>query len=161
VKPTKVKNATHIFIVDSNKLFVSLMGYIFTKNEQFEFTEFQSGEECLNNLHRKPSVIILDFDLPGMNGYDTLLEIKEQFPSAYVIALLGATSKRTPSEMFNAGVDDIMMREENNFVSKLIEKTENVLVKKQKPSVKKLRVKKLYYYILIIMLITAGIYYYQ
>ena len=157
----KVKNATHIFIVDSNKLFVSLMGYIFTKNDQFEFTEFQSGEECLDNLHRKPSVIILDFDLPGMNGYDTLLEIKEQFPAAHVIALLSTSAKRTPSEMFSAGVDDILMREESNFVSKLTEKTESVLVKKHKPPKKLMRGKKLYYYILIIVLITAGIYYYQ
>jgi DNA-binding NarL/FixJ family response regulator len=157
----KVKKTTHIFIVNNNKLFVSLLGYIFTKNELYSFTEFESGEECLHNLHLKPSLIILDFKLQGMNGYDTLLEIKEQLPSAYVIALLESGDGKTPSGMKKAGADEIIFKEESNFVKKITDRTEQFLAASYRPSKNTIRGKRLYYYILIIILFAAGIYYYQ
>jgi DNA-binding NarL/FixJ family response regulator len=157
-----VKDTTHIFIVGNNNLSVSLLGYVFTKDATCAFSDFETGEDCLNHLHLGPSIIVLDYALPRMNGYDTLLEIREQLPQAYVLALLSEHDARKPYELIAAGADTYLKKEETGFLQKVIEKIENFLIiKKETARKRRSPVSRIYYYILILLLISAGIYYSQ
>jgi two-component system, OmpR family, response regulator len=158
-----VKRTTNIFVVDSGNLFVSMLGYIFTKNEEYSFNGYETGEECLRNLSSQPALIILDYSLPAMNGYETLLEIKEQDPMVHVIALVSADDPVLPSELLAAGADDYVLKEESNFAGRIVEKVELFLNRHAElnKSKSKFPSRKLYYYILIILLVSAGVYYYQ
>lgn len=66
--------------------------------------------ELLENDFRKPDVVLLDLDMPVMNGKAALLEIKRKYPQIKVIILSG----------FSEGglVNDIMANGANSFVSK-------------------------------------------
>jgi DNA-binding NarL/FixJ family response regulator len=157
-----VKDTIHIFIVGNNNLSVSLLGYVFTKDATCVFSDFETGEDCLRHLHLRPALIVLDYALPRMNGYDTLLEIKEQHPQAYVLALLGEEDARKPYEMIAAGADTYLRKEEAGFVKNVMEKIENFLIiKKETTRIGRSPLSRIYYYILILLLISAGIYYYQ
>ena len=48
-----------------------------------------SGEAALEKLSENPDVIILDIKMPGMDGHETLKEIKKQKPEIPVIMLTG------------------------------------------------------------------------
>lgn len=52
--------------------------------------EAASGEECLAFLEKnRVDVVLLDVKMPGMNGIETLSQIKEKFPETEVILLTG------------------------------------------------------------------------
>ncbi len=123
------KTPIHIFIVDNNnKIFVKMLDYIFTKEFRFRFLDFKSGEECLKNLHLNPDLIILDFALPGINGYDTLQHIKKSNPETNVIVLISEKDDKQPSELISEGVDYVL--KENYGVAKIIEKLDTFLTAK-------------------------------
>ena len=52
----------------------------------YEVHSAMSGEEALKILHTlNPALVILDIQMPGMNGIDVLRKIKEQDPKLPVI----------------------------------------------------------------------------
>lgn len=123
---TPTKKTTHIFIVESGKLYVNMLDYIFKKDFTYRFINFKSGEECIQNLHLQPEIIVLDHELPGMNGYETLIEIKKHHPAAHVIVWISDADNRLPSELFEAGAGDYVMKE-NFGVSGISQKIERYL----------------------------------
>jgi DNA-binding NarL/FixJ family response regulator len=156
----------HIFIVENCGLFVRLLDYVFSKHILYRFLDFKSGEDCLKNLHINPELVILDYSLPGMNGLETLQELKEQHPAAHVIMMLSEEDRRLPAEFLNAGAADYVIKD-GREEQVLIEKIETYLAKekvfRQIRSLQKrpLVPRKLYYALLILILLSAGIYYYQ
>ncbi len=80
-----------IFFVDDDKMMLNLMEYTFKCREGFDVRSFYSGEECLENLHLKPSLIVLDYYLgegesTAMTGLDTLKKITrtdQKYPRGY------------------------------------------------------------------------------
>jgi DNA-binding NarL/FixJ family response regulator len=157
----------HIFIVENNKIFVNLLDYIFSKNISYRFMDFNSGESCLKNLHVNPEVVVLDYQLTGMNGFETLQEIREQNREVYVLSLISEKDGKLPAELLNAGANDYILkdgREVEKIVEKLEERfstestsTAEVPVKIRASSFRK----KLYYALLILLLASAGVYYSQ
>jgi DNA-binding NtrC family response regulator len=86
------KNKIKLFLVDDDAVFLKLLEIEFLQNKDFEVIPFQSGELCIENLARKPDVIILDYHLDGinknaMNGLATLDKIKETKPDIPIIIL--------------------------------------------------------------------------
>ena len=72
------------------------VSFIETFSERLELRNFEtstafSGEEALQVLERNSSieVVILDVKMPGMDGIETLAEIKRQNPLVEVIMLSG------------------------------------------------------------------------
>jgi len=70
-----------LFLVDDDALFLKSLEIQFLNNGDFDIETFATGELCIENLHKKPDVIILDYHLDGidknaMNGLKTLDKIK-------------------------------------------------------------------------------------
>jgi two-component system OmpR family response regulator len=88
----KAKDKIRLFLVDDDSVFLKLLEIEFHQNTDFEIETFATGELCIENLARKPDVIILDYFLDGiektaMNGIQTLDEIKEFDPTIPVVML--------------------------------------------------------------------------
>ena len=69
-----------IFIVEDEPFFANLINYDLEANYYKGIKVFFTGEECIENLHLKPKVVILDHSLPGMSG----LEVLQQIPFAEI-----------------------------------------------------------------------------
>ena len=65
-----------IFIVEDEPFFANLINYDLEANYYKGIKVFFTGEECIDNLHLKPKVVILDHSLPGMSGLEVLQQIK-------------------------------------------------------------------------------------
>ncbi len=70
-----------------------------------------SGQECLETLDKNNiDVVILDIRMPGMDGIETLKEIKKRFPLVEVIMLTGHGSTETAVEGMKLGAFDYLLK---------------------------------------------------
>ena len=78
---------------------------------------FDSSESGLAALDQKPEFIILDFSLQGLNGLDTLREIKKRLPKTEVIVLTGLRNEKLFGESLEHGASDYLEKEEDSLVT--------------------------------------------
>ena len=76
-----------INIVDDDPIYGTTLQKILNIKKYSNVKLYSSGEECMNNLNEKPSLVILDFSLEGLNGLDVLKMIKSKQPKVKVVFL--------------------------------------------------------------------------
>lgn len=74
-------NKIRLFLVDDDAVFLKSLEIDFLHHADFIIQTFATGELCVANLYNKPDLVILDFNLDGiqrmaMNGLETLDKIK-------------------------------------------------------------------------------------
>jgi DNA-binding NtrC family response regulator len=101
----------NVLLVDDEVPFVETMSKRLTRRELEIFKAF-SGEEALKELegNSRLEVVILDVKMPGMDGIETLKEIKKQFPLVEVIMLTGHATVETGIEGMKLGAFDYLMK---------------------------------------------------
>lgn len=77
---SKEKKIT-LFLVDDDAVFLRSLGIEFQLSTDFSVSTFATGELCIEQLDKNPDIIILDYQLDGidkgaMNGLETLDKIK-------------------------------------------------------------------------------------
>jgi len=76
-----------------------------------DVTGVESGYQALEVLdQRSPDVIILDVKMPGMDGIETLREIKKKKPLTEVIMLTGHASVESGIQGMQLGAFDYLMK---------------------------------------------------
>lgn len=82
-------------------------------------------DECQNNSY---DVILMDIDMPVMNGWDATIEIKRQNPEIPVIALTAYSEEIFRERSFAAGMDYFLAKPYNQTeIEKTILKSLNRL----------------------------------
>lgn len=159
------ENREHVFIVEDNEIYSMMLDYVFSKDTVYKFSSFKSGEECIRNLRQKPKAIILDHNLPGMSGYDVLLEIKRQDPSIHVIMLTNQNDMKLALRLLQAGADDFVLKQ-GHGEKQVIEKLENLLAADQRAEEERayarnrMLVKTIAYGAAALLTVAAGIFYF-
>jgi len=71
-----------------------------------------SGEEALQVLEENANieVVILDVKMPGMDGIETLTEIKKKYPLVEVIMLSGHADVESAIDGMKQGAFDYLMK---------------------------------------------------
>ncbi|MDF2436650.1 MAG: sigma-54-dependent Fis family transcriptional regulator [Bacteroidota bacterium] len=155
------KRPKHIFIVEDNEIYSMMLDYILSKDSIYQFVSFKSGEECIENLYLNPDVIILDYGLPGMNGYETLLEVKKKNPNIHVVILSNNEDKKLRAQLLEAGADDFVMKQ-GHGENQIIDKIEDILsrdeMQKKTTELKKKPMAKAMYFVLVFALLALGIF---
>jgi DNA-binding response OmpR family regulator len=86
-----------LIVDDEETLTWSLAKSLAHDRETYEVTTVNDGETALSVIDQQPfDVVVLDIRLPGMNGLDVLMKIKEHKPSTKVIIMTayGSTDVR-------------------------------------------------------------------
>lgn len=119
----RTKSKIKVFLVDDDKVFQkSLQRYLPNGQEgNIEITPFFTGEECLQNLHKNPSIIILDYHLNSyyphaMNGRETLAKIKQSAPDINIIMLSSEESLDIAIEALKYGAYDYITKNESAYI---------------------------------------------
>ncbi len=86
------KDKIKLFLVDDDALFLKSMEIDFLQLADYAVETFATGELCLENISHNPDIILLDYNLDGinknaMNGIATLDKIKEYDPRIPVVIL--------------------------------------------------------------------------
>jgi len=121
--------APRILIVDDEERFRLTLGKLL-KVRELDVTTLGSGPEALEALKQEQyDVIVLDVRMPGMDGIETLAEIKKLNPNIEVIILTGHASVDAAVDIMKLGGYDYLLKPSS--VEELIEKIEAAFERKQ------------------------------
>jgi two-component system, OmpR family, response regulator len=104
-----------IFIVEDNLLYQQLIA---RELEAFGGPLFfyTTGEHCLANICRRPSVVVLDYNLDGeINGLETLEEIRKFDPSIFVVLFSSQKEVYSSENQRRYGSFDFLEKKEQSF----------------------------------------------
>ncbi|MDA8137776.1 MAG: response regulator [Desulfobacteraceae bacterium] len=120
----------NILLVDDEVPFVEAMTRRLTKRE-LSIQAAYSGEEALQKLAKSETieVVILDIKMPGMDGMETLKEIRRRFPLVEVIMLTGHATVETGIEGMKQGAFDYLMKPCD--IEELVSKVQTAAKKKR------------------------------
>ncbi len=106
------KDPVKIFVVEDDLAYTKFLKYVLELNPDFEVEFFTSGRECLNNLHKNPTVITLDYSLPDMPGEKVLNEIRSHDPDISVIIVSAQEKIDTAVGLLKLGAFDYITKDQ-------------------------------------------------
>ncbi len=120
----------NVLLVDDEVPFVETITKRLTKRKLTVKTAF-SGQDGLDELAKSPDVevVILDVKMPGMDGIETLQNMKSQFPLVEVIMLTGHATVESAIEGMKRGAFDYLMKPCD--IDTLISKVQEAAAKKR------------------------------
>jgi DNA-binding NtrC family response regulator len=99
-----------VLLVDDEVPFVETMTKRLSKRQLMVLSAY-SGREALEKLEKNAvDVVILDVKMPGMDGIETLREVKKAHPLVEVIMLTGHATVETAVEGMRLGAFDYLMK---------------------------------------------------
>lgn len=119
-----------IFIVEDDPFYRNVLNYHLSLNPETTISCFETGQECLDNLHLKPDAITLDYSLPDISGevvLNRILAFDNQIP---VIIVSGQDDIGTAIDLLKKGAYDYVIKDDDaknriwNIINNIIEKNE-------------------------------------
>ena len=99
-----------VLLVDDEVEFVDTLAKRL-KRRKLTTSSVNSGEDALEFLGQNPTdVVILDVKMPGIDGIQTLREIKQQYPLIEVIMLTGHANVEVAIQGMEIGAFDYLMK---------------------------------------------------
>ncbi|NIT51908.1 MAG: sigma-54-dependent Fis family transcriptional regulator, partial [candidate division Zixibacteria bacterium] len=75
-----------------------------------EVAQFLNGPDCLEALDRKPSLICLDINMPGMDGFEVLKRVKERDSHMPVVMVTSNNDVPTAVQALKLGAVDYIIK---------------------------------------------------
>lgn len=100
-----------ILIVDDERFYINVLVELL--KDEYKPYIAKSGEQALSRLaDNKPDLILLDIMMPGMDGYQTCLKIKENtlWSAIPIIFLTGKTDPESETKAFDYGAVDFISK---------------------------------------------------
>ncbi len=113
----KVPSEAAIFAVDDDPMFQEILEFAYGLSEiENELVFVSSGYDCVEKLREiketggtLPSIILMDINMPGMNGFETVEKIRsdENFRTIPIITMLSSSDEILDIEKAKkVGADD-------------------------------------------------------
>jgi DNA-binding NarL/FixJ family response regulator len=104
-----------VLIVEDDKEIRNSFTLIVNSSQKFVVVNaYGNCEEAIENLHRdKPEIILMDIELPGMNGIQGAKIIKEKFPHTEVIMVTVYEDSDLVFEALKAGASGYITKSAN------------------------------------------------
>ena len=96
---------TRIFLVDDHTIVRDgIRALLATEPDITIVGEASNGQELLDSLPTTPTdVVLLDINMPVLDGFATTVRLREEFPSVRVLILSMLTHERYVGQLFDAG----------------------------------------------------------
>ncbi|WP_028322617.1 response regulator [Desulfatiglans anilini] len=104
-----MNDSIKVLMVDDEEQFRATTRKLLTR-KGFDTLLAGSGEEALEQLKNQPDVVVLDIKMPGMDGHETLKEIRRQAPDMPVIMLTGHGDLPSAKEARESGAFDYLSK---------------------------------------------------
>jgi DNA-binding NarL/FixJ family response regulator len=123
--------AIKLFIVDDHYMVVEGIHSLLQHESEVEWMGHASNAaSCLSFLqHEKPDVILMDINLPDKNGIDLCKEVKERYPTIYILGLSTFNQQSFIEKMITNGASGYLLK--NATQQELMEGIHTVIKGKQ------------------------------
>ena len=118
--------AIKVFIVDDHYMVIEGIHSLLQDEKNIELTgHATNADSCLAFLLlQKPDVLLMDISMPGKSGIDLCKEVKEKYPSVFVIGLSTFNQQSFIQKMMDNGASGYILK--NATQKELIEAIECV-----------------------------------
>ena len=100
----------HILVVEDNKINQVVTKKII-ENANYLCTIAEDGEAAIAMLeHQSFDIVLMDINMPGMNGFDTTRKLREMGITVPVIALTAFDKEEITEEALASGMNDIIVK---------------------------------------------------
>lgn len=104
-----------IVIVDDHRLFSSALTELIQKSQRYEVLyEVTNGKELMERMRfaqNIPDIILLDINMPIMNGYETAVWLKKEHPEIKILALSMNNDEQSIVQMIKAGANGYVLKD--------------------------------------------------
>jgi DNA-binding NarL/FixJ family response regulator len=112
---TNLKNKIKIGLVDDHRLFRQSLNLLLSKNFIISF-EAENGKDmirALRNLPKSklPAIMLVDINMPIMDGYETVKWLKENYPKIKIAVLTMFDNEATVYKMISLGADAYLTKD--------------------------------------------------
>ena len=107
-------NKIHIAIVDDHTLFRNGVAALMAEFDELEMVfEAENGQQLQQALakHGKPDVILMDINMPVMDGYASTKWVKQNYPKIRVLALSMFEDDKAVIQMIKCGAGGYVLKE--------------------------------------------------
>lgn len=102
-----------IFIVEDDYWYGELLKYHLSANPDYEVHLFDTAKACLEQLHQRPDVISIDFNLPDMKGEELLKRINATNSAIPVIVISAQEDIAVALSLLKRGAYDYIIKDDN------------------------------------------------
>lgn len=104
-----------VFLVEDDEIYSMILAQKLKVFGNFFVSTFATGETALEHLQQHPNidVVILDYDLPGISGLETLTEIQKMGHSAKVLFLSGIEKEEIIQACMDAGAYEFIVKDKD------------------------------------------------
>jgi two-component system response regulator NreC len=105
-------NRTKVLLVDDHQIIIDGMKSLLQNSDEIKVAgEANNGREALRIMEiLEPDVVLMDIDMPVMNGIDTLKEIGKRFPRVKVIILSMHNEAGMIKSLMNIGAQGYLLK---------------------------------------------------
>src|ERR1700743_3764388 len=106
-------NKIHIAIVDDHTLFRSGVAALMAEFEELEVVfEAENGQQMQAALarHDKPDVVLMDINMPLMDGYESAKWLKKNHPKIKILALSMFEDDKAVIQMIKCGAGGYILK---------------------------------------------------
>lgn len=104
-----------VVIVDDHLLFSRALGDLVSKFKDFEVLYFcKNGQECIDRISstpHHPDIILMDINMPVMNGVEATQYLSEHFPAIKVVGLSMNDDEAHIIRMLRAGAKGYLIKD--------------------------------------------------
>lgn len=122
----KIPGVANVLVVDDNVILLRTVKEMLDSN--YNVSIATSGEQALKSIARKkPDVILLDYEMPEMNGEDVIRQLREDEATANipVLFLTSSANREVVKKLIMLNPDGYMLKPPNKQT--MIEHIEEVL----------------------------------
>ena len=102
--------AKRLLIVDDERDIVTTLSRNFAREGFDIFTASNGHEAMIIATEKRPSIVLLDYNLPVLDGLDVLRELKREMPEIIVIVITGMGSEDVAVEAMKRGARDYVRK---------------------------------------------------
>jgi len=105
-------NKTKLFLVDDHQIFIDGLQGILEDENNFEVSgHANSGKDAIKKIrYLNPDLVIMDIEMPDMDGYSTTRYISDHFPEIKVLALSMYDDLGSIRKMLDAGAHGYLFK---------------------------------------------------
>src|SRR6185295_4067013 len=103
----------HIFIVDDDPFYSSLLEQLSAPFSDSPITLISSGADCIKALPLEPDLILLDYSMEGMNGIEVLRHIKRNYPAIEVVFVSSQEEVNVAVSSLKLGAADYLIKNDD------------------------------------------------
>ena len=102
-----------VALVDDHVMLRNGLANIIRNFEHDVLFEADNGRQCIDRLEEglSPSIVLLDINMPELDGYATALQIKNRFPQVKVLALSMYDSENSIIRMLRNGARGYILKD--------------------------------------------------